>query len=97
KPKREVHLHKIDEDLKKNISKKYGKDIEKVLLGSKDKAVRESALNDLTKEKRPDGRKLDELRNIEAVAGILPRVHGSGLFTRGQTQVMTVATLGLPG
>ncbi|HLO99578.1 MAG TPA: polyribonucleotide nucleotidyltransferase, partial [Fimbriimonas sp.] len=136
KPKREVKLHVIDEDLKKNISKKYGKDIEKALLGGKDKAVRESALNDLIKDiveklkpeyegnpdvlgqlgeaadtvvksvvrdliikkdTRADGRKLDELRNIEAIAGILPRVHGSGLFTRGQTQVMTVATLGLPG
>lgn len=136
KPKREVKLFTIDEDLKKNISKKYGKDIEKALLGSKDKAVRESALNDLikeivekmkpeyadqpqllaqlgeaadgvvkgvvrdlilTKDKRPDGRSLTDIRPLEAVAGLLPRVHGSGLFTRGQTQVMTVATLGLPG
>ncbi|MBI1757482.1 MAG: polyribonucleotide nucleotidyltransferase [Fimbriimonas ginsengisoli] len=46
--------------------------------------------------KRPDGRKLDQIRPVEATAGILPRVHGSGLFTRGQTQVMTVLTLGLP-
>jgi polyribonucleotide nucleotidyltransferase len=136
KPTREVKLYTLDEDLKKAISKKFNKDIEKALLGSKDKAVRESALNDLIKEiveklkpeyadqpqllaqlaeatdgvvkgvvreliikkdTRPDGRKLDELRNIEATAGLLPRVHGSGLFTRGQTQVMTVATLGLPG
>lgn len=51
----------------------------------------------LEKDQRPDGRKLDQIRNLEAVAGILPRVHGSGLFTRGQTQVMTVVTLGLPG
>ena len=50
----------------------------------------------LEKNKRPDGRGLDEIRPLEAIAGILPKVHGSGLFTRGQTQVLTVCTLGLP-
>lgn len=44
--------------------------------------------------KRPDNRKLDEIRPIWAEAGVLPRTHGSGIFTRGQTQVLTVATLG---
>ena len=135
KPKREIHIAKIDEKVIARIEKEAGKDISKQLLQS-DKAIRESALNDLQKElvvkyaelykddaeivaqlpeavdkvvkglvrslilkedKRPDGRKLDEIRNLEANAGLLPRVHGSGLFTRGQTQVMTVATLGLPG
>ncbi|MDE7365263.1 MAG: polyribonucleotide nucleotidyltransferase [Ruminococcus sp.] len=43
--------------------------------------------------KRVDGRGIDEIRPLAAEAGILPRVHGSGLFTRGQTQVLTVATL----
>jgi polyribonucleotide nucleotidyltransferase len=43
---------------------------------------------------RPDGRALDEVRPLEIEAGVLPRAHGSGLFTRGQTQVLTVATLG---
>ena len=42
---------------------------------------------------RPDGRKLTEVRPIWCEAGVLPRAHGSGVFTRGQTQVMTVATL----
>ncbi|MCC7101892.1 MAG: polyribonucleotide nucleotidyltransferase [Fimbriimonadaceae bacterium] len=51
----------------------------------------------IEKDQRPDGRKLDQIRNLEAIPGILPKVHGSGLFTRGQTQVMTVATLGTPG
>ncbi|MGH2639716.1 MAG: polyribonucleotide nucleotidyltransferase, partial [Rhabdochlamydiaceae bacterium] len=50
----------------------------------------------ITKGMRPDGRGPEEIRNLEAIAGILPKVHGSGLFTRGQTQVMTVVTLGLP-
>ena len=44
--------------------------------------------------KRVDGRGIDEIRPLAAEAGVLPRVHGSGLFTRGQTQVLTVATLG---
>ena len=43
---------------------------------------------------RPDGRKLTEIRPIWCEVGVLPRPHGSGVFTRGQTQVMTVATLG---
>jgi len=43
---------------------------------------------------RPDGRALDEIRPISCEVGILPRVHGSGLFTRGQTQVLTALTLG---
>ncbi|HAN44095.1 MAG TPA: polyribonucleotide nucleotidyltransferase [Ruminococcaceae bacterium] len=44
--------------------------------------------------KRVDGRGLDEIRPLAAEVGIVPRVHGSGLFTRGQTQVLTITTLG---
>lgn len=43
---------------------------------------------------RPDGRKTDEIRSLESEVQFLPRVHGSGLFTRGQTQALSVATLG---
>jgi len=50
----------------------------------------------LNKKVRPDGRKLDELRKLDAIVGYLPRVHGSAVFSRGQTQVMSVATLGAP-
>ena len=48
----------------------------------------------LVDHKRVDGRRLDEIRPLAAEVDLLPRVHGSGLFTRGQTQVLTVATLG---
>ncbi|MGA2910392.1 MAG: polyribonucleotide nucleotidyltransferase [Candidatus Microgenomates bacterium] len=48
----------------------------------------------LKKGIRPDGRKLTELRKLSAEVGILPRTHGSALFSRGQTQVLSVATLG---
>ena len=48
----------------------------------------------LVDKKRVDGRRMDEIRPLAAEVGLLPRVHGSGLFTRGQTQVLTIATLG---
>lgn len=63
-----------------------------------------SILSDLEKDEmrrlisidkiRPDGRKVDEIRPLASEVGILPRTHGSGLFTRGQTQALTVCTLG---
>jgi polyribonucleotide nucleotidyltransferase len=54
------------------------------------KTVRANILNG----RRPDGRRADQLRSLAAEVALLPRTHGSGLFTRGQTQVLTVATLG---
>ncbi|MEQ8154032.1 MAG: polyribonucleotide nucleotidyltransferase [Clostridiaceae bacterium] len=51
----------------------------------------------LKEHRRPDGRRFDEVRPIGCEVGILPRTHGSGIFTRGLTQVMTVATLGAIG
>ena len=48
----------------------------------------------LTEQKRVDGRGMDEIRPLAAEVGLLPRVHGSGMFTRGQTQVLSVVTLG---
>ncbi len=54
------------------------------------KTVRKMILKD---HKRPDGRAINEIRPLAAEIDILPRVHGSGMFTRGQTQILTVATL----
>ena len=51
----------------------------------------------LEKDERPDGRKLDEVRPISCVVGLLPRTHGSALFTRGETQALSIVTLGGPG
>ncbi|HLJ49480.1 MAG TPA: polyribonucleotide nucleotidyltransferase, partial [Bryobacteraceae bacterium] len=48
----------------------------------------------LKERRRPDGRAFDEIRNIEAEVGVLPRTHGSALFTRGETQALVTATLG---
>ncbi|KKQ41497.1 MAG: Polyribonucleotide nucleotidyltransferase [Candidatus Levybacteria bacterium GW2011_GWB1_37_8] len=57
------------------------------------KALRDSTLN---KGVRPDGRKIDEIRPISCQVGILPRTHGSAIFNRGDTQALTIATLGSP-
>lgn len=57
------------------------------------KALRTNILND----NRADNRKPTEIRPISCEVGLLPRTHGSGLFTRGQTQVLTITTLGSPG
>lgn len=62
------------------------------------KVMKETVRRMITVEKiRPDGRKLDEIRPITCEVGVLPRTHGSGLFTRGQTQVLNSATLGAIG
>lgn len=58
---------------------------------------REFRKNILENDKRPDGRKLDEIRPIVCEVGILPRPHGSALFTRGETQALTTVTLGSVG
>ncbi|HVP05618.1 MAG TPA: polyribonucleotide nucleotidyltransferase [Dehalococcoidia bacterium] len=58
------------------------------------KLVRDRILNESS---RPDGRKPDEIRPISCEVGLLPRTHGTGLFTRGETQVLTILTLGSMG
>ena len=62
-----------------------------VLYKVKKEIMRSKIINDGI---RPDGRKLDEIRPIWCEAGLLPRVHGSAVFTRGETQVLTTCTLG---
>lgn len=63
--------------------------IEKIMF----KTIRE---NTLIKRVRPDGRKIDEIRPISCQVGVLPRTHGSAIFNRGDTQALTIATLGSP-
>lgn len=52
--------------------------------------------NIVKREKRPDGRKLDQVRDLQMEAGLLPRTHGSGLFSRGETKALSILTLGAP-
>src|SRR5690625_3348744 len=63
-----------------------------------DNLLKEEVRRLITEEKiRPDGRKIDEIRPLSSRVGVLPRTHGSGLFKRGQTQVLSVCTLGALG
>ncbi len=71
-----------------------GKDVDSVLYNITKEQVRSMILDEGI---RPDNRKLDEIRPIWCDTGILPRTHGTGLFKRGQTQVLSVATLGAMG
>jgi polyribonucleotide nucleotidyltransferase len=66
----------------------------KKVLAALDYIFKKTIRERLLKGTRPDGRKLDEVRSISGQVGLVPRVHGSGLFSRGQTQVLTIATLG---
>lgn len=84
--------------LAKTIAEAYAneysvKDIEAILDKMFKKKVRKDVIYD---KKRVDGRPLDQIRPLHAEVGILPRTHGSAIFQRGQTQALTVATLGTP-
>ena len=97
---RDTAMDKLQEEVISNFIEKYGEekaeeklqDIKDSLYKLEKKCVREMILEE---HKRPDGRKIDEIRPLSCEVGILPRVHGSALFTRGQTQVMSIATLGM--
>ncbi len=83
-------------DHKSTLVEKYGEEYGEKSVGEAldafvKKTVRESILND---DKRPDGRDSKTVRDIWCQVGVLPRVHGTGLFTREQTQVLSVTTLG---
>ena len=97
---RDANIDKITEDVITYFTEKYGEEkleeIKSDVLESIHKleklCVREMIF---VEHKRPDGRGLTDLRPLSCEVGVLPRVHGSALFTRGQTQVMSIATLGM--
>ena len=99
KATRESAMSELEDTLVVKYKAKYAEDavllpqVKDAVDSAVKKVIRKSIIED---GMRPDGRKPDEIRALEAVAGILPRVHGSGMFTRGQTQVMTILTLGMP-
>ncbi len=100
KETRDKNMEVLAEDVKAYFVEKYGEeraeeiktDIADSLYKLEKKSVRAMILNE---HKRPDGRQIDEIRPLSCEVGFLPRVHGSAIFTRGQTQVMTIATLGM--
>ncbi len=97
---RDENITKITEDITNYFIEKYGEeetenkkiDISDSIHDLEKECVREMIFKE---HKRPDGRKIDELRPLSCEVGLLPRVHGSAIFTRGQTQVMSVVTLGM--
>ncbi len=97
---RDKNMEKITEDITAYITEKYGEeeaetrkqDIADSVYKLEKKCVREMIYNE---HKRPDGRAIDEIRPLSCEVGLIPRAHGSALFTRGQTQVLSVATLGM--
>ena len=97
---RDENIAKITEDILAYFVEKYGEeetenkkqDIADSIHDLEKKCVREMILEE---HKRPDGRGLTDLRPLSCEVSVLPRVHGSAIFTRGQTQVMSIATLGM--
>src|SRR3989338_11637490 len=80
------------------VEQEISKDKRKEALGKfKDYVEEEISRFILEKELRVDGRSLTEIRSLSAEVGVLPRTHGSGLFQRGETQVLSIVTLGPPG
>ena len=91
---RDAKMVPIKDAIVEKFSEKYpeiGGMMDELVYKIQKKIVRRWLLVD---KKRVDGRRMDQIRPLGSEVGILPRTHGSGLFTRGQTQVLTVATLG---
>ena len=97
---RDANVDKIKEEVMEYLTQELGaeeveerkQEIGEILYKLEKKCVRKMILEE---HKRPDGRKIDEIRPLSCEVGVLPRVHGSAIFTRGQTQVLSVATLGM--
>ena len=97
---RDANIEKLTEDITNYLLEKYGEEfveerkqeIGEIIYKLEKKCVRKMIYEE---HKRPDGRAIDEIRPLSCEVGILPRVHGSAIFTRGQTQVMSIATLGM--
>ena len=91
---RDERLKPVYEDVHEHFAEEYPEQeakIDECLYLTQKYVVRRWLLDE---QKRVDGRGMDDMRPLAAEVALLPRVHGSGMFTRGQTQVLTVATLG---
>jgi len=98
KPEREEKLETLNKEVEEFCKEKYGEDFDasamklgEAMYKLEKKTVRYMALEE---HKRVDGRELDEIRPLAAEVDILPRTHGSGMFSRGLTQVLSICTLG---
>jgi polyribonucleotide nucleotidyltransferase len=100
KEDRDAALSQAEEDVKAELAEEAEAngwdegDIHDAFESAVKKVVRERILSD---DVRPDGRDQRTIRALDAEVGLMPRPHGTGLFTRGETQVLSLATLGMPG
>ena len=100
KETRDNNVDELTAKIQETYTEKFGEeafeehksDIEEAIYKLEKKCVREMIFNE---HKRVDGRALDEIRPLSCEVGLLPRTHGSALFTRGQTQVLSITTLGM--
>lgn len=100
KETRDKNIDEITAKIEESYTEKFGEeafeehksDIGEAIYKLEKKCVREMIFNE---HKRVDGRSLDEIRPLSCEVGLLPRTHGSALFTRGQTQVLSITTLGM--
>lgn len=101
KLKRQEQVEAVRAEALQHFAEVYGEGFEersKAIESVLDKIEKEIVRTMILRDKmRVDGRALDEIREVTCKVGLLPRVHGSGLFRRGQTQVLTVCTLGAIG
>ena len=98
KQEREAGLDEVKREAKAALAPAEGEITETEVSMAFDQFLKKEVRRAIIEEGiRPDGRGLAELRTLEASVGVLPRTHGSGLFRRGQTQVLSIATLGPTG
>lgn len=91
---RDAHIADINADVMEHFLVEYPEMDKEIAMALHD-LEKEIVRHMITHEKiRPDGREVEEVRPVSCEVGLLPRTHGSGLFTRGQTQILTVTTLG---
>lgn len=102
KEDREKNIQNLKQELVEATKAAFGElagvNLEQETVGAMDKILKSYTQRQiLQKERRVDGRRLDETRPITCEVSVLPRTHGSALFSRGETQVLTTVTLGSPG
>ena len=100
KETRENNIANLTEKIENAYKEKYGEEAfeeQKANIGEAIYKLEKKCVREMIyfEHKRVDGRKLDEIRPLSCEVGLLPRTHGSALFTRGQTQVLSIATLGM--
>lgn len=96
KTEREDNIFRIEEEAKEKFLEDFPETEDEIHRRIDDIMKKEVRRMISIDKIRPDGREMKEIRPLSAEAGLLPRVHGSGLFKRGQTQVLSIVTLGSP-